>query len=406
MYKDELDAFFEFAFEQFLNEKLFFRGYSIDKQKMCQYTDSLVSIPLEVYVQYLSDHVFPVFPKPSDVVQFSSIADATINFCVKVEKSGDEGLRFVDLGRLLLDDGKERKAGALTKYGENHGKTALEFGLAQNVCDYIYLSCIGKVFAYYSQEKQKELLKRTILRNRFIQRLVILSQKKIVSLDEEMSFLAETTIKRRCPNIRTIFSLYDNDELQLFNNIKGLNIYPKIELPVAMAAEPPSGAPLAKNPNIIKDKCKQPSKLSTHPEQEVLDSRFLMKKEVFKTLFYEGFAIDKKDQPKILAAGATPLKQGEQRKVILLIKNELCPATLYYQASGTNILQILYSSRSAAASLMKELFPNSYEYLMDGIKTGNPQKKRLPKDAKEYFAVYATDVSDVFEIRILNGEAD
>ncbi len=224
MFEIELESFFDRAFECFLNEKLFYRDFQLDKKKMAEYTDTLVSIPINTYIQYMVNHILPCRPSPQDVVQFSSLNDATCKLCSKLIEVGDEGLRFVQIGRLLLDDGKERKKGALTKYGENHAKTALEFGLVQNSYDYIYLSCLGKVFNDYDSNKQRQLLKRLILRNRFFQKLAIQSQKGPVNLNIEMDFLSDSTIRRRRSNIRTLFYLFDHEEQQqYFSNITGLH---------------------------------------------------------------------------------------------------------------------------------------------------------------------------------------
>lgn len=223
----ELESFFSRAFEYFINEQLFYRSYQLDRKKMAEYINGVISIPISSFVEYLSSRVIPPYAAPQDIYQFSSLDDATSRFCSKLAEAGDEGLRYVDVGHILLDDGKERKSGALTKYGENHAKMAVDLGLAQNKSDYIFLSCLGIVFNDFSEYKREEILKRLTLRNRFIQRLAIKSQRGLVFLEEEMSCLSESTIKRRIPNIRAVFNLYDNDEMQLFKNIKGLNFLPE-----------------------------------------------------------------------------------------------------------------------------------------------------------------------------------
>lgn len=232
-----LATFFSFAFEQFLNEKLFFRDFELDENRMNEYTDDLISIPVSAYLDYMVGNILPCYVLPQDIVQYSSLQDATSRFCQKLLDAGDEGLRYQQIGALLLDDGKARKRGALLKYGENHAKTAIELGLAQNVCDYIYLSCMGVVFNTYTSEKQRKLLKRLAFRNRFIQRLAILSQKGVVSLSDEMSILSESTIKRRRSNIRTLFCLFDDEELCLFSNILGLDLFVLGYNPSDLAAE-------------------------------------------------------------------------------------------------------------------------------------------------------------------------
>lgn len=58
------------------------------------------------------------------------------------------------------------------------------------------------------------------------------------------------------------------------------------------------------------------------------DLRFMMKKEVFRTLFNKGFVINRDSQPLLWASGLKPLQRGESREIQLLIGDVLCPATL------------------------------------------------------------------------------
>jgi hypothetical protein len=134
-----------------------------------------------------------------------------------------------------------------------------------------------------------------------------------------------------------------------------------------------------------------------------------MKKEVYRSLFYYGFAITKEFQPFIQAAGIAPLKRGEYRSIKLLIGDELCVATLTNQSKGTkntnnnltDTLQIRYGSNSRAAIFMRKLFTDSFSYLDTEYIAGHSRNLRLPNDRKEYFILNSTSMPDVFEVQSL-----
>ena len=132
-----------------------------------------------------------------------------------------------------------------------------------------------------------------------------------------------------------------------------------------------------------------------------------MKKEVFRSLFYYGFAITTEFQPMMQGAGVKPLERGKNRAIQLLIGSELCPATLTNQSkvssNATNeqrsdILQVRYGENSKAAMLMRESFPQSFTYLESQFQAGNTRNLRLPDNSKEYFVINATTQPDVFEV--------
>ena len=207
----ELTVFFEKKIEQEINDNLFLRNYHFDEKKVVDYINELTNVPIRLFFDYITSKELVSYLAPTSVVQYSSITDATTKICSKFEKEGDEGYDVIEIGRMLLDDGNQRKDGAYRKYGENHVKLALEFGLVQECYDHYYLTCLGKVFSSLDTETQTSLLSRTILRNNFIQRLIKLSSGGQCSIVEQLSFLSDSTIKRRVPNIKGLFQLIRND---------------------------------------------------------------------------------------------------------------------------------------------------------------------------------------------------
>lgn len=217
-----VSAFFKKEYEEDINEKMFYRSYCLNKEDVVGYIDQLIKTPLSSFLEYVVSSITIPFLTYQDVVQFSSLEDATTGIC-RVLGVEDEGLKSIDVGRLLLNDGKERKEGALRKYGENHAKTALELGLVIESYGTYFLSCLGNVYNLLPEVHKVELLRRTILRNRFFQKIVKKAQSGKVSIIKEMSFLAESTVKRRLSNVKSLYRLLrgkeDDPSAHFFDNI-------------------------------------------------------------------------------------------------------------------------------------------------------------------------------------------
>ncbi len=217
-----LSTFFSKSFENDINEKLFIRNYRMDFASVGTYVKDLIQIPMNLFVQYVIENCSTSYVTFQDVVQFSSFSDATNGICRVLSDSDNNGLSNIEVGNALLNDGKDRKDGALRKYGENHAKTAIELGLVNSYYNRYYLTCLGLVFPHLDSTEQLELLRRTILRNRFFQKVVKKSQQGPIFLVKEISFLSESTAKRRLPNIRQFYTVLLGNEpevAKLFENI-------------------------------------------------------------------------------------------------------------------------------------------------------------------------------------------
>lgn len=87
------------------------------------------------------------------------------------------------------------------KYGENHVKAASDLGLCFNHDGRYYISPVGVIFTSLSNYQQDQLLARFALRNNFVYTVM---HKALcgneVSVVEEISFLSESTVKRRKNN--------------------------------------------------------------------------------------------------------------------------------------------------------------------------------------------------------------
>lgn len=231
-----VEAFFERSFEKSINKNLFYRKYVLNKQEVIDYVDELLSIPLVGFVDYMIHHVSTTFLDQTSIVQYSSFFDATQKLCAKLEANGDDGFAMLEVGRMLLDDGLERKDVAYKKYGENHAKLGLELGLIQECYGYYYLSCLGKVYPDLDPIKQTGLIRRTILRNKLVQMLIKDAECNPVSIKASLSFLADSTIKRRLSNIKELFQIFyggDDILLKYLSNIEELSLHNNIIRTVA-----------------------------------------------------------------------------------------------------------------------------------------------------------------------------
>ena len=158
------------------------------------YVDDLLHIPLVEYVEYVNQEYQRKRITSKDVNQFSSFYNATIGICTKLKETGNPGMRFMEIGRLLLDDGKYRKDGAYIKYGENHAKTATSLGLIFEFYNTYYLSSVGSVYIELEETDQVHLLDRLIVRSSLIARMLQATQNGKVNMRDFLYMLSESTV--------------------------------------------------------------------------------------------------------------------------------------------------------------------------------------------------------------------
>lgn len=216
-----VEEFFDRKFEDKINKDILYYTFPQDKVEM--YVESIISEPLDCYLAYIKSIQKKEMIKSEDVFQFSSIDDATDSFCEKVKSINNPGLTYLEVGKLLQDDGKERKDAAYVKYGENHSKFAKELGLAFELCNTYYLSGVGYIYSELSKEDKEKLLLRLILRSILIKRLYQASQNGTVNLREFLYMLADSTYVRRRSNIKKVVDyLSDTNELDLIVFIESI----------------------------------------------------------------------------------------------------------------------------------------------------------------------------------------
>ena len=130
--------------------------------------------------------------------------------CTEMIKTDNPGMNYLEIGKMLLNDGKERKEGAYLKYGENHAKTGASVGLLYELCRTYFLSCIGVVYAQLPEEQRDCLLTRLILRNVFVSRMIKATQNGTVKMRQFLYMLSDSTYVRRRSNIKTVLQVLSN----------------------------------------------------------------------------------------------------------------------------------------------------------------------------------------------------
>ena len=215
--------FFQKSYEDAINEHLFIRSFKLNKDELFDYVNRVVEVKLLEYCNYVIDYCHIDYLTFQDVVQFSSLDDATTGICQVLARAHD-GLHNLEVGQALLDDGTVRKEGAYRKYGENHAKTAIELGLVLENSGCYFLTCLGEIYNDLENSVQNELLRRTILRNRFFQKILIKSHYGPVSIESEMSFFSQSTVKRRLPNVKTLYNIVVGNDPELLSITKNISI--------------------------------------------------------------------------------------------------------------------------------------------------------------------------------------
>lgn len=222
-----LRRFFEKSIENDNNNRILEGKYKIDSNEIYQYILDISSVPIEDYLLYVSNCCRREEILSSDVYQFSSFDDATINICEKIKILNNPGLTFKDIGLILQNDGKERTLLANNKYGENHIKTAESLGLAfkDEKSNHYYISAVGLVYPDLNRIAREKLLTRLILRNKITTQLILLSNNDHISLETLLYDLSKSTYVRRRSNIKKVMIELEKSKEYNFNSFTQKIIY-------------------------------------------------------------------------------------------------------------------------------------------------------------------------------------
>lgn len=219
-----VEEFMSGLYEEKINKKMMYYDYSFPTGEVVEYVKKVCELEVPALVKYILEQPAPAI-SAQDVFQFSSFDDATIRLCQRMKEVDNPGLNHLEVGKLLLNDGKERKDGAYTKYGENHAKTGAAIGLVQELSKTYFLSCLGNIFPELNAYFQERLLTRLLLRNRFIDRVLCASGNGPVTMRQFLYMLSDSTYIRRSSNIKTVIGKLEKTDEYDFSFLGNRLIY-------------------------------------------------------------------------------------------------------------------------------------------------------------------------------------
>lgn len=216
---DIIMEFYSGKYEKRINKNSLYYSYNFPEQEVRAYVEEIIAEPIDRYIAYIKALKEREQITSKDVFQFSDLSDATIVICEKIKAHNNPGVRYIDVGKILLDDGKTRKDGAYTKYGENHVKTAEAMGLFFELSRTYFLSCLGYVYCDLSNDDRQKLLTRLLLRNRLIVRMIQASENGYVNIREFLYMLSDSTYLRRKSNVKVVLNILGSSDEYDFTNI-------------------------------------------------------------------------------------------------------------------------------------------------------------------------------------------
>lgn len=199
-----LDAFYSRTYENDINKKMLYYNYDFPTEEVENYVRQILCVPVEQFIQRDITMETTEAITPKDVFQFSTLEAGTDHICQVLNEAGNPGVTFIQAGKLLLDDGSQRKDMAYIKYGENHLKTAEALGLLYELTRTYFVSCVGMIYLNLNEEDRKKLNVRLFLRNKFIARLIKATASANVDARQFLYMLSDATYIRRKSNIKCI----------------------------------------------------------------------------------------------------------------------------------------------------------------------------------------------------------
>ncbi len=199
-----------------VEDKCNLQSPSAELMRTCEFLIScLLEVDCQDIIQILKKYGISFDISHGDVPQFSNLEDCVYKVPLLSKDCGIDGITYNEMGYMLRT--KHGEEGADTKYGENQSKTAAQMGLCAIVCSRIYASCLGVAFGNLDKEEQRNLIPKLVLFIPYILNLYA-SNAKYFDVLNSVSFLSESTQKRRLTNIWSLIKIVNKDlpyELQI-----------------------------------------------------------------------------------------------------------------------------------------------------------------------------------------------
>lgn len=202
---DTISLFFSKQLETQINHQLLEKSYVFPSERMHNYAIELINTNIDDYFTWLNDHFSSGLFSIEDAVQYSSFNDATNRIVERMLESGDEGYSYIQIGRLIQNDGVPRTEWAYRKYGENHAKTAVYLGYLYSINRVCYVSSIGYTLRQLTEVEQKKLFARLFVRTTLFKTIYYLSDSNNVDLRNLLDMLTDQTYLRRRSSIKKLY---------------------------------------------------------------------------------------------------------------------------------------------------------------------------------------------------------
>lgn len=203
-----IELFYNRAYEKFVNKQILDdRNYIVPRQQLINYIHELINIPFSNYINFIRQNGFERRVELSDTTQFSSFPACEIEMCNALIWANNPGCQYVDIGRFFPDNIISKSDPSYKRYGESHIKAATQLGLTFEYYDHWYLSCLGYVYPDLDKDIRKQLLARTITRNRLYQQMLVDILDHDIKPEVYLDLLAENVKKRRLRNICAFFDI-------------------------------------------------------------------------------------------------------------------------------------------------------------------------------------------------------
>lgn len=134
-------------------------------------------------------------------------------------------------------------------------------------------------------------------------------------------------------------------------------------------------------------------------------SEFFYKREVNKSVLYDGFGIERANLD-LLLTRLPPMLRGDEKDITLSLDGHLYAAKLKNLNNPENkrkndAYQIRYSPKSELTAALQQIFHKTYSFICEQKKIapqsdGKRERIQIPEEYKEYLIIYTTEQPDVF----------
>ena len=197
-----IELFYNRTYEKFVNKQILDdKNYIVPRQQLTNYVRELIDIPYIDFIEYLVNRNEIIILNSNDVTHFSSFSACEIEMCNALIWANNPGCTFVEIGSLFSDIVSSRSESDYRSYGESHIKAATQLGLTFDYYDLWYLSCIGYIYSDLDLNERRQLLARTIIRNKLYQKMLLDILEHDIDPFTYLNMFSENVAKKKLKSV-------------------------------------------------------------------------------------------------------------------------------------------------------------------------------------------------------------